>query len=116
MSEMNDYLSKCSGYQLSEFERIKNIVLGVIPDTELVLSYGMPTFKFKGKTILHFGVFTNHLSIFPGSGSVYEKLEDELKDFRVSKGTLQFTQDNPISDALVEKIVRIRLADITPGK
>ncbi len=34
-----------------------------------------------------------------------------LKGYRVWKGTINFTPDRPIPDALVEKLVRCRLAE-----
>lgn len=41
---------------------------------------------------------------------------DELKAFRVSKGTLRFSEENPLSDDLAKKIIKIRLADIDDVK
>ena len=112
MDEIAVYLAQCTDHQRSEFERVKGIVLDIVPDASQVISYGLPTFKLGDKTILHFGAFKHHMSIFPGSGSVYNKMGDKLKKFKVSKGTLQFTKDNPISDELVKEIVQIRFSDI----
>lgn len=116
MNEITEYLAGCTEYQRSEFERIKEIVLSMVPDASQVISYGLPTFKLGDKTILHFGAFKHHMSIFPGSGSVYNKMGDKLKNFKVSKGTLQFTAENQISDELVKEIISIRLSDITNSK
>ena len=109
---VEQYLADIGPGSLDQFKRIEGIVNTVIPDHSTCLSYGMPTFKYKGKTVLHFGVFKDHLSIFPGSGSVYERMGEKIDTYRTSKGTLQFTLDKPISDELVAEIVQIRLADI----
>lgn len=115
MSTIQEYLTKVSADEMYQYERIREIVLHTIPEAEQVMSYGMPTFKYKGKTVLHFGVFKDHLSLFPGSGSVYERMGGKLDSFRTSKGTLRFTLMHPIPDELIEEIVNIRLSDIIGG-
>ena len=73
------------------------------------ISWGMPMFKYKGM-LLGLAAFSNHCSIFPGP-SVIAALKSELKGFRTSKGTIQFSLDKPLSVALVRKIVKARIAE-----
>jgi uncharacterized protein YdhG (YjbR/CyaY superfamily) len=73
------------------------------------ISYGIPTFKYKG-SLVAFAAFKNHCSLFPMSGSVIEAFKKELKDFQTSKGTLRFPVDKPLPAALVKKLVRARIA------
>ena len=112
MSQVEVYLSKTTSTQQEEYKRIRAIAVELLPEFEETISYGMPTIKYKGKVVFHFGAFKNHMSLFPGSGSVYNQMGDELKHFRVSKGTLQFSADNPISDDLVKKIIQVRISDL----
>ena len=37
--------------------KVRQIALGVDPDLEQTISYGMPTLKKNGKNILHFAAF-----------------------------------------------------------
>lgn len=98
----------------AEFERIKKLVLKVVPDAEQVISYGMPTFKYNGKVILHVGAFTHHMSIFPAGKT--DLFIDELKEYKTSKGTIQFTLDKPLPDALITKIATVRKEMIEKGE
>lgn len=112
MTTIEEYLSNLSESQKKEFHRIRKIVKQIVPDAEETISYGMPTFKYNKRPLLYFGAFKNHMSLFPASGSVVSAMGEKLAKFHTSKGTLKFTQDNPISDDLVKEIVQIRLREI----
>jgi len=82
----------------------------VPPEATEAISYGMPTFRYKG-ALLGFAAFSNHCSLFPMSLSVMEAFKNELKDFHTSKGTIRFPVDKPLSAALVKKLVKARIAE-----
>jgi uncharacterized protein YdhG (YjbR/CyaY superfamily) len=67
----------------------------------------MPGYKYHGM-LVYFAAFKNHLSFFTGT-SMLEKFEKEVKPYKTSKGTLQFTVDKPIPTALIKKIVIQRM-------
>jgi uncharacterized protein YdhG (YjbR/CyaY superfamily) len=92
MATVAEYLDQVDPAQRAQFERIREVVRGVVPDADETVSYGMPTFTFHGKYLLYFGAFKNHMSVFPG--------------------TIKFTADAPIPAATVEEIVRRRMAEI----
>jgi len=79
------------------------------PEATEVISYRIPTFKYKGP-LLGFGAFPNHCSLFVMSPSVMEAFKNELKGFHTSKGTIRFPVDKPLSAALVKKLVKARIA------
>jgi uncharacterized protein YdhG (YjbR/CyaY superfamily) len=45
------------------------------------------------------------MSIFPGSEPI-ALMQDKLKDFKLAKGTVQFTLDKPIPEPLLKQIIR----------
>jgi len=92
-------------------EHIRDIVHELASPVEETKGYGIPTFKYKGKNLVHFAAYKDHLSLFPASGAIaaYEK---ELSEFTLSKGTIQFTAKHPIPDELLKKIILHRKADI----
>ncbi len=113
MSVIDEYLRSVDQPQRTELERIRRLVKQLVPDAEEVIAYGMPVFKFNKKYLIGFAPFKDHMSLFPGPESIAH-LKDELNKskLKLSKGTIQFTLDNPISDKLIEKIVKDRLKDI----
>ncbi|MDB5187263.1 MAG: hypothetical protein JWM07_735 [Candidatus Saccharibacteria bacterium] len=54
------------------------------------------------------------MSLFPTPDPT-EKLKEKLSAYKTSKGTIKFTHEHPLSNALIEEIVRARIADIAEG-
>src|SRR5882672_11738724 len=100
MTVIDDYLNTISSPQKEELERIRAQVKQLAPEAEEVITYGMPGFKYKGKYLISFSAFKDHLSLFPGAGPI-EELKDPLQAYTLSKGTIQFTLDHPLSDELL---------------
>ncbi len=111
MSAVDDYLSKVTEPEKSELERVRAIILKAVPDAEQTISYGMPAFKYKGKYLIAYAPFKKHLSVFPGSGAI-EACKKKLNEYTISKGTVQFTLDKPLSEALLQALVSARCREI----
>lgn len=108
---IDEYLNKLEPAQKTELQRIRRIIEKLVPNATEVISYGMPGFQYKSKYLITFGAFKNHLSLFPGSHAI-EVLSDALQPYTISKGTIQFSTQNPISDDIIKAIVQVRLNDI----
>ncbi len=106
---VEEYLTRVMPGQQAELERVRRIILAVAPHAEETISYGMPTYKVDGKRLIYFAAFKDHMSLFGTLGP----LEDKLGGYNLThKGTVQFTEENPIPDELIEEIVRYRLANL----
>jgi uncharacterized protein YdhG (YjbR/CyaY superfamily) len=107
---MDEYLAAVPEPARSTLNKVCAAIRAVVPpDATETISYGMPTFKYKG-ALLGFAAFSNHCSLFPMSPSVIEAFKNELKGFQTSKGTIRFPVDKPPSAALVKKLVKARIA------
>lgn len=112
MSVIYEYFNKhTNAQQRAELERVRAIVHKTLPEAEEVITYGMPGFRYKKKYLISFGAFKDHLSVFPGSESI-AVLQDELKDFKQSKGTIQFTADHQLPESTIKAIITQRQAEI----
>src|SRR5713226_2705789 len=84
-----------------------------------VISYGIPAFKINGPRykgmLMWYAAFSDHCSLFP-TASVIKTFKNDLKDYRVSKGTIHFPVDKPLPAALLKKIVKARLAEMEGKK
>jgi uncharacterized protein YdhG (YjbR/CyaY superfamily) len=107
---VDEYLAGIPEPARSTLKGMRAVIRSVVPpETTEIISYGIPTFKYK-RGLVAFAAFTDHCSFFPLGSSVLDSFKEELKEFRVSKGTLHFPLDKPLPAALVKKIVKARIA------
>lgn len=104
MSIVTNYLKTLSEEDRLVLLHVKEMIERLVPDAQEVITYGMPGYKYKGKYLISFSAFKDHLSIFPGAEPI-EVFNEELKSFVTSKGTIQFTPQQQIPDELLEKII-----------
>ena len=95
----------------SELLRIRELIRAQVPDSTEQISYGMPAFKYKGKYLIGYAAFKDHLSIFPGADAV-GVFAKELADYKTAKGTIQFTPEHPLKDELLVRIIELSVARI----
>ena len=109
------YLAELEEPKRSTLEQLRNAILKVVPDAEECISYGVPAFRVDGKVIAGFAAFKNHLSYLPHSGSVFPELKEEVASYVTSTGALRFPVDTSLPRQLVERLIRVRMAQAFPG-
>ena len=109
---VDEYLSQVPEPARGTLTQMREAIHAALPGVAEAISYGMPTFKYHGYSIVAIAAFKKHCSLFPMSGAVIEKFKDELERFHTSKGTLQFALDKPLSAGLLKKLIRARIAEI----
>jgi len=111
MSPVDEYLAAVAPPQRNELLRIQKLITTLVPEARQKISYGMPAFTYKGKYLIAYGAFKNHLSLFPGAEPV-GILKETLKGNITGKGTIQFTPDQPLSDEVIQEIVHLSMARV----
>ena len=107
---VDEYLDAVSEPARTTLNKVRAIIKSVVPkEATEGLSYGMPAFKYKGP-LFAYAAFKEHCSLFPMSAALIDEMADELTAYRTSKGTLQFPMNKPPSAALIQKMVKARIA------
>jgi uncharacterized protein YdhG (YjbR/CyaY superfamily) len=114
MSVIDDLLKDVSAPQKTVLQHIRKLILERAPEAKEVMTYGMPGFKYKNKYLVSFAAFKDHMSIFPGAEAV-ETYAPHLKGYTMSKGTIQFTVEKPISDEILVGIIENGISRINRG-
>ena len=90
--------------------KVRQAIRSAAPGAEEVISYRMPAYKQDG-ILVYFAAFNNHCSLFPASKKVFDDHKTALAGFKTSKGTIQFTTDDPLPIPLIKKMVKARVAE-----
>ena len=107
---VDEYLAGVPEPARTTLNKVRTVIRSVVPaEATEAISYGMPTFRYKG-ALLAYGAFVKHCSLFPMSLAVIAAFKNELKDYDAFKGTIRFPLDKPLPAALLKKLVKARIA------
>jgi uncharacterized protein YdhG (YjbR/CyaY superfamily) len=102
------YLNALPKNSRNILDKFRDIARRLAPDATEEICYGIPTFKLKNKNIVHFGAYKNHIGFYPTS-ELIELFKSELKEYRHSKGAVQFPVSKMPPFDLIEKIIKCRI-------
>ncbi len=80
---------------------IRDLILQTVPQLQETISWGMPTFKLRGKNLAHFAAHKHHLGFYPGEEPIVV-FKERLAEYKTSKGAVQL----PWSKALPKELIR----------
>lgn len=110
MTPIENYIVHALERQKSHLEQMYQLLKAELPNASEKISYGMPTF-FTDENIVHFAGFKHHLGFYPTPGPIV-KFADELKDYKTSKGAIQFPYDQELPEKLIKQIVDYRKLEL----
>lgn len=100
---INEYLADFDEPTQKDLKKLSETILTSVPEAKLTFSYGIPTYKINGKTVIHFAAYKNHIGLYPGPRAI-NAFADKLTDYKTSKGTIQLPLDKEIPYELIAKI------------
>ena len=109
---IDEYLEGASAEQRATLEKLRKTILALAPEAEEGISYGLAAFRLNKRPLVAFGAWANHCAFYPMSARTLAGLNDQLKSFETSKGTIRFTSEKPLPAALVKKLVKARIAEL----
>jgi uncharacterized protein YdhG (YjbR/CyaY superfamily) len=109
--QIDEYLAALDEPKRATLSELRDTIVAIVPDAEQCISYRLPAFRLRGKTIAGFAAFRNHLSYLPHSGSVLPRLAKETEGYTQTKGSLHFPVDEALPEWLVKKLLDARMAD-----
>lgn len=115
-AEIDAYIAAQAEPQRSTLETLRTQILQVIPDAEQCISYAMPGFRVRGTVVAGFASYKKHIGYYPHSGQVFREMMEDLDGYVVSEkgGGVKFPIDAPVPDALIEKLIAVRMSHAFP--
>jgi len=108
---VDEYLAAVPEPARSTLQKMRAVIWSVLPSEAIeTISYGMPSFKFKG-SLIWYAAFSDHCSVFP-TAAVINEFKSELKNFEISKSTIRIPLGQPLPASLLKKMVKKRLAQV----
>ncbi len=106
------YLAELPPDQRAALEAMRQVINAAAPEATEVIAYQMPALRSPGgQFLLSYAAYKSHYSLFPASDAVVKALGADLEPFLAGKGTIRFPASRPIRLDLVERIVKVRVAE-----
>ena len=103
---VDEYIASFPDDVRAVLEEVRRIARGAVPDAVEKISYQMPTITCRGRNVVHFAAWKNHLSIYPVPAGD-EAIAREVAPYLSGKGTVRFQLDEPIPYDLIGRLVRL---------
>lgn len=112
--QIETYINACPPEVQARLIEVHHLIEAIAKDATQCISWGMPTFKM-GENLVHYAHNKHHLGLYPGSEAIVF-FEDRLKDFKHSKGAIQFTYAKELPFELIQDIIRFRVDSVLASK
>src|SRR5262245_47132878 len=109
------YLAALPAGVRARLQKLRRAILAAAPTARLGFSYGIPTFRLGKRGLVAFAAFKDHCSFFPGAAAIRTHAAD-LRCYKTSTGTIQFSADQPLPAELIAKLVKTRRQELEKGR
>ncbi|WP_173922951.1 iron chaperone [Agromyces sp. Marseille-P2726] len=116
MGELTDYIASLDDPEQGIIEHIRARAITLVPEAVEGMSYGMPALRYRDSPLVSVMSAKGHIGLYPFSPAVVAAVSDELDGYSWSKGTIRFTPEHTLPDALVDRIVLLRRDEIDDAK
>jgi uncharacterized protein YdhG (YjbR/CyaY superfamily) len=106
---VDEYISTFPKHIQLLLEEIRKTIKTAAPKAQEVISYNMPAYKQNG-VLVYFAGYAKHIGFYPTSSPI-RVFREELKDYKTSKGAIQFPLEAGVPKTLVRDIVKYRIVE-----
>ena len=104
---IDEYILKFPAEVQEKLKSLRKVIKESAPDAVEKLSYQMPTFVLHGN-LVYFAAYKSHIGFYPTPSGI-DAFKQELSEYKVAKGSIQFPLDKPLPYELISKIVKFRV-------
>lgn len=113
LSTIDEYLAPLPPDQRAALQKLRKSIRAIVPSAEGCISYGVPAFRSDAGVLIGFAASKKHCSIYPMSGRIIAALKKDLAGYETTKGSIHFQPEKPPPVALVRKLIKARMAELT---
>ena len=103
--EVQQFVDAVSDERRSFYDKLHALIMGMYPDAEVGISYGIPTYKAKAGRV-GLGYWKDGVSFFPFGGKYLDEFRAKYPAIKTGKGTINFKLTDKIPVAALKKVIK----------
>lgn len=107
-----EYIAQFDSETRRRLGAMRQVILESAPSASESISYGMPAYKLRGKPLVYFGGYPNHIGFY-ATPNGHEAFAKDFASYKQGKGSVQFPHDEPLPLDLVKRVVIYRATQLT---
>ena len=111
MNLIDDYIITFPSETQKRLAEMRAAIKETAPEATEGFSYGMPAYKLRGKVLVYFAGYKNHIGFY-ATPTGHEAFKVELSGYKQGKGSVQFPHIQPLPIDLVKRIVAFKANNI----
>lgn len=101
---VDTYLQALPEAQRERAEALRDLIQRTAPEAVEHFAYGMPAYQLRGKPLVYFAAFKNHLGVY-ALPAAHAEFSAELASFKQGKGSVQFPWSQSLPLELIGRMV-----------
>lgn len=110
LKTISGYLEKLPPATQKVLQRVRAVIHKAVPGAEEGISYSIPVFRLNGEMVIFFAGWKEHWSLYPATLAEIVTLAKKA-GYPVTKGTVKFSLSEPVPEAFVAKVAKLRARD-----
>lgn len=107
---IDEYIAACPEATHARLQEIRAAIKKIVPEAKERISYQIAAFELNGKHLIHFAGWKKHISLYPIPAGD-EAFEQAVSQYADGKGTMKLPLDEPLPMRLVNKVIKLHLAE-----
>jgi len=95
------------------YEELHKLIMGMYPDAQVVISYGIPTYKAKSGRV-GLGYWEGGVSFYPFGGHYLDQFRTEHPTIKTGKGTVNLKVSEKVPVAALKTIIQQAMENPRP--
>ena len=92
---------------------LRDAIRAAVPGADEGFTYRIPGFRVNGRPLVWYAGWKEHCSMYPITPALLRAHALDVEGYDTSKGTIRFPLDRPLPTALVRRLLKARLAEVT---
>nr|WP_227027339.1 DUF1801 domain-containing protein [Corallococcus soli] len=105
-ADVDAYLASQPPHVQPALVKVRSAMRRALPTAEEAIKYGMPAYLVGGRAVASFAGFKNHYALYFVSATLFDAIARDLPNREMSKGIIRFGFDEPVPEAVVERLAR----------